>query len=153
MEMKLFFNQYTNGGTVIKEAWETFNAEEETMTYGSCYSLKAVTLILPEKYGTGKNFLGKTVITNEDGDQVEIKGEYDQSTIKLLDPNHKHPIKGKVKESNAEDFQELRKRTEMKQKEFAEKYGIPYRTYQRWEEEGAEQYKYTLLRAAVEYKN
>lgn len=50
-----------------------------------------------------------------------------------------------------EKFKELRKQTGLNQKEFSEKYGIPCRTYQRWEEEGAEQYKYTLLKYAVEF--
>ena len=52
---------------------------------------------------------------------------------------------------NPEKFKKLRKITGMNQKEFAEKYQIPYRTYQRWEEKGAEQYKYTLLRYAIEF--
>ena len=49
-----------------------------------------------------------------------------------------------------EKFQELRKNTSLTQKQFSEKYNIPYRTYQRWEEQGAELYKYTLLSYAIE---
>lgn len=100
MKIKIFFNQYTNGGAVVREGWETFDADKETMAYGSCYSLKSVTLILPDGYGTGEDYLGKTVITNKDGDQVRLKGEYDPKTIELSDPNYKFPIKVKVEENN-----------------------------------------------------
>lgn len=45
---------------------------------------------------------------------------------------------------------ELRARSGLTQSEFAARYGIPFRTLQRWEAEGAAAYVVRLLRRAVD---
>lgn len=96
MLVNVFYNQYTNGGSVIREGWETFNADEKTMTYGNCYSLASAVIEISDRYRIGKDNEGNPVITDGDGYIVNLIGEYNPIRIKLSDTNYPFPVNAKV---------------------------------------------------------
>lgn len=93
MIIKIFWNQYSEGGSIIREGWECFDANNETMTYGSCESLMSVKVELPDKYKLGKDLNNSPVITDSDGYILKLTGTYSPQKIMLFVSNSPYPIK------------------------------------------------------------
>jgi hypothetical protein len=71
MKITLFYNQYTNGGAVDHECWETFDASEREIEYGSCYSLCRAEIDAPEGWHVAE-VCGKSELVDETGHVVII---------------------------------------------------------------------------------
>lgn len=85
MTVTLFYNQYANGGAIDREGWEAFDADNEVMTYGSCYSLRTAEVDLPDGWQIA-DVCGKPAIVDETGYAVTIDNEKsDVDTIYVYD--------------------------------------------------------------------
>lgn len=76
MNATLYFNQRTNGGTVLWEKWELVKGDDIKVVYGDYYSLKEREVIIPEGYSIGKDFAGETKLYDADDLEVRINGDY-----------------------------------------------------------------------------
>lgn len=93
MIIKVYWNQYSNGGSVVREGWECFDANNETMAYGSCESLTSVDVELPDGFKLGRSFADYPVITDSKGYILKLTGTYSPVKVKLFTSGSPYPIK------------------------------------------------------------
>lgn len=70
----LFYNQYSQGGSVERENWELIPDNEIIRKYGSVESLRTATVEIPDDWKIEKNCLGELKLYS-DGQEVAIKGD------------------------------------------------------------------------------
>ncbi len=58
MKVKLYYNQYSQGGAVEGESWDLRDGNKMNTVYGAVERLKEVEIELPEGYSVGKDFAG-----------------------------------------------------------------------------------------------
>ena len=58
MIVKLYYNQYSQGGAVEGEEWDLRDGNKMNAVYGAVERLKEVEIELPEGYSVGKDFAG-----------------------------------------------------------------------------------------------
>lgn len=102
MIIKIFWNQYSNGGSIIREGWDILDGNNETMAHGSCESLMSVDVELPDGYKLGKNFDDHPVITDSDGYILKLTGTYSPLKVMLFTSDSPYPIKLSIVNGNSD---------------------------------------------------
>lgn len=74
-QIKLYYNQRTQGGAVEWEAWQVEPIGND-FTYGSGECLKEITVEIPDEWFIGKDCFGSRGLADENGCPVKLTGRY-----------------------------------------------------------------------------
>lgn len=95
-QIKLYYNQSSQGGAVEYEGWDVEPIRTDCV-YGSAECLKEVTVEIPDEWYIGKDIVGFRKLADKEGYPIKITGKYSPVEIYAIAANDRDSFPRRLK--------------------------------------------------------
>jgi hypothetical protein len=93
MKINLFWNQYYNGGAVVRELWQLGDDSNYHNDFGGCETLERVTVDLPSGWTVADDFAGDPALFDAHGNILIICGDRSRPRVRTESFQTQQPTK------------------------------------------------------------